>query len=161
MPLVLVRPPPDLVGGGNAGADWQTWVEVPVPVVWANLIPNEPEHLLRVAYYQSTIEGCARPGNQELELDGHDIIVRVTLMQPPPTPWAIPCHEQVVELDTVFWGVRLDREVRQSLITVRLRREYGGLRVSLARTTNPGFWRDLRKATTHKATSQRNIRSTQ
>ena len=101
MPLVLVRPPPDLVGGSNAGEDWQTWVEVPVPVVWANLIPNEPEHLLRVAYYQSTIEGCARPGNQELELDGHDIIVRVTLMQPPPTPWAIPCHEQVVELDTV------------------------------------------------------------
>ena len=101
MLLVLVRPPPDLVGGSNAGEDWQTWVEVPVPVVWANLIPNGPEHLLRVAYYQSTIEGCARPGNQELELDGYDIIVRVTLMQPPPTPWAIPCHEQVVELDTV------------------------------------------------------------
>ena len=45
MLLVLVRPPPDLVGGSNAGEDWQTWVEVPVPVVWANLIPNEPEHL--------------------------------------------------------------------------------------------------------------------
>ena len=57
--------------------------------------------LLRVAYYQSTIEGCARPGNQELELDGYDIVVRVTLTQPPPTPWAIPCHEQLVELDTV------------------------------------------------------------
>ena len=28
-------------------------------------------------------------------------IMRVTLMQPPPTPWAIPCHEQLVELDTV------------------------------------------------------------
>ena len=77
MLLVLVRPPPDLVGGSNAGEDWQTWVEVPVPVVWANLIPNGPEHLLRVAYYQSTIEGCARPGNQELELDCYDIIVRV------------------------------------------------------------------------------------
>ena len=101
MLLVLVQPPPDLVGGSDAGSDWRTWVEVPVPVVWANLIPNEPEHLLRVAYYQSTIEGCVRPGNQELELDGYDIIVRVTLMQPPPSPWAIPCHEQVVELDTV------------------------------------------------------------
>ncbi len=99
--LVLVQPPPDLFGGGDAASDWRTWVEVPVRVVWANLIPNEPEHLLRVAYYQSTIEGCARPGNQELELEGYDIIVRVTLMQPPPTPWAIPCHEQVVELDTV------------------------------------------------------------
>ena len=101
MLLVLVQPPPDLFGGGDAASDWRTWVEVPVRVVWANLIPNEPEHLLRVAYYQSTIEGCARPGNQELELEGYDIIVRVTLMQPPPTPWAIPCHEQVVELDTV------------------------------------------------------------
>ena len=101
MLLVLVQPPPSLVGGSDAGSDWRTWVEAPVPVVWANLIPNEPEHLLRVAYYQSTIEGCARPGNQELELDGYDIIVRVTLMQPPPTPWAIPCREQVVELDTV------------------------------------------------------------
>ena len=100
--LVLVEPPPSLVGeGDDAGSDWRTWIEVPVRVVWANLIPNEAEHLLRVAYYQSTIEGCARPGNQELELDGYDIIVRVTLMQPPPTPWAIPCHEQVVELDTV------------------------------------------------------------
>ena len=101
MLLVLVEPPPDQVRGSDAGSDWRTWVEVPVPVVWASLIPNEPEHLLRVAYYQSTIEGCARPGNQGLELDGYDIFVRVTLMQPPPTSWAIPCQEQVVELDTV------------------------------------------------------------
>ena len=101
MLLVLVEPPPSLVEGSDAGSDWRTWVEVPVPVVWANLIPNEPEPLLRVAYYQSTIEGCARPGNQESEVDGYDIIVRVTLMQPPPTTWAIPCHEKVVELDTV------------------------------------------------------------
>ena len=100
MRLVLVQPPPELLGD-EGDLDWRTWVEVPVPVVWANLIPNEPEHFLRVAYYQSTIEGCARPGNQELKLDGYDIIVRVTLMQPPPTPWAIPCHEQLVELDTV------------------------------------------------------------
>ena len=101
MLLVLVQPPPGLVGAGDAGSDWRTWVEVPVPVVWTNLIPNEAEPLLRVVYHQSTIEGCARPGSQALELDGYDIIVRVTLMQPPPTPWAIPCHEQVVELDTV------------------------------------------------------------
>ena len=98
MVLVLVQPPPDMT---DEGSDWRTWVETPVPVVWANLIPNEPEHLLRVAYYQSTIEGCARPGNQGLEVDGNDILVRVTLMQPPPTSWAIPCHGQVVELDTV------------------------------------------------------------
>ena len=102
MLLVLVQPPPDLVEGDeDAGSDWRTWVEVPTQIVWANLIPNEPEPLLRVAYYQSTIEGCARPGNQGLELDGYDIVAWVTLMQPPPTSWAIPCQEQVVELDTV------------------------------------------------------------
>ena len=69
MLLVLVQPPPGLVGDGDA-SDWRTWVEVPVPVVWANLIPNERELFLRVAYYQSTIEGCARPGSESLELDG-------------------------------------------------------------------------------------------
>ena len=101
MLLVLVQPPPSLVGDGDA-SDWRTWVEVPVPVVSANLIPNEPELFLRVVYYQSTIEGCARPGNDSLELNGDVIRVRVTLMQPPPTAWAIPCDEDVVELDTVL-----------------------------------------------------------
>ena len=101
MLLVLVEPPPDHVDDGAEGSDGRTWVEVPAPIVWANLIPNETENLLRIAYYQSTIEGCARPGNQELELDGNDIIVRLTLMQPPPTSWAIACDEQVVELDAV------------------------------------------------------------
>ena len=100
MLLVLVEPPPDLVDD-VAGSDWRTWVEAPVPVGWANLMPNEREHLLRVGYLQSTIEGCARPGSQGLEVKGHDIVVRLTLMQPPPTPWGIACHEQVVELDIV------------------------------------------------------------
>ena len=99
MLLVLVEPPPDQV---EEGQDWRTWVELPAPVLWANLIPNEAEHYLRIAYYQSTIEGCARPGNEELRVEGFDIIARVTLMQPPPTSWAIPCHEQVVELDTIL-----------------------------------------------------------
>ena len=99
MLLVLVQPPPDQVEGNE---DWRTRIEAPVRVVWANLIPNEPELFLRIAYYQSTIEGCARPGNEELKLDGYDIVARVTLMQPPPTSWAIPCHEQVVELDTIM-----------------------------------------------------------
>ncbi|MCY3919745.1 MAG: YbaY family lipoprotein [Chloroflexi bacterium] len=100
MLLVIVEPPPELVA--EAGEDWRTWVETPVPVVWANRIPNEPDHFLRVAYYQSTIEGCARPGSESLDVQGHDIIARVTLMQPPPTGWSIPCDEQVVELDTVL-----------------------------------------------------------
>ena len=98
MVLVLVQPPPDLAGDNE---DWRTWVEVPAQVTWANLIPNEPEQFLRIGYFQSTIEGCARPGSQTLEVDGYDIFASVTLMQPPPTAWAIPCDEQVVELDTV------------------------------------------------------------
>ena len=102
MLLVLVQPPPDLIPDGSTGSDWRDWVEVPARVTWANLIPNEPENLLQVGYYQSTIEGCARPGNESLEVDGYGIIARVTLMQPPQTPWAIPCDEDVVELDTVL-----------------------------------------------------------
>ena len=98
MLLVLVEPPLDQLGDNP---DRRTWVEVPAPILWANLIPNEPEPFLRIAFYQSTIEGCARPGNQGLEVDGDDIVARLTLMQPPSTPWAIPCHEQVVELDAV------------------------------------------------------------
>ena len=97
--LTPVEPPPDLI---ESGEDWRTWVEVPAPIIRANLIPNEPEPLLRIAYDQSTIENCARPGNQELKLDGYDIIAEVTLMQPPSTAWAIPCGEEVVELDTVL-----------------------------------------------------------
>ena len=98
MLLVLVQPPPDLV---DEGVDWRTWVEVPAQVISANLIPNERELFLRIFYYQSTIEGCARPGNQGLKVEGNQIIATLTLMQPPPTEWAIPCDEQLVELDAV------------------------------------------------------------
>ena len=102
MLLTLVEPPPDLVANLDAGQDWRTWQEAPADVIWANLIPNEPVPLLRVAYFQSAMENCARPGQQKLTLDGRDINVRVTLMQPPETPWAPPCDEELVELDTVL-----------------------------------------------------------
>ena len=98
MLLVLVQPPPDLV---EEGVDWRKWVEVPARVIWANLIPNEREHFLRIGYYQSTVEGCARPGSQGLKIEGTKIIATIMLMQPPPTAWAIPCDEQFVELDAV------------------------------------------------------------
>ena len=98
MLLVLVQPPPDLV---EDGVDWWKWVEVPARVIWANLIPNEREHFLRIGYYQSTVEGCARPGSQGLKMEGTKIIATIMLMQPPPTAWAIPCDEQFVELDAV------------------------------------------------------------
>lgn len=109
MLLVLVEPPPDQV---EEEQDRRTWVEAPAQVIGANLLPNEQEHYLRIAYYQSTIEGCARPGAEELRVEGTDIIARVTLMQPPPTSWAIPCHEQVRELDTIL---PIDEELKPDL----------------------------------------------
>ncbi|MDE2824122.1 MAG: YbaY family lipoprotein [Chloroflexota bacterium] len=98
MLLVIVQPPPDQV---EEGVDWRQWVDTPARVIWANLIPNEPELYLRIGYYQSTIENCARPGSQGLEVDGDTIRATITLMQPPPTSWAIPCDEKLVELDAV------------------------------------------------------------
>ena len=98
MVLVLVQPPPDQV---EEGTDWRKWIETPARVIWANLIPNEPELFLRIGYYQSTIEGCARPGSQSLDVNGTDIVATITLMQPPPTSWAIPCDDEVVELDAI------------------------------------------------------------
>ena len=98
MLLVLVQPPPDLI---DDSVDWSQWVEVPARVIRANLIPNEPEHFLRIEFYQSTVEGCARPGSQSLKVEGHRIIATLTLMQPPPTAWAIDCDAELVELDAV------------------------------------------------------------
>ncbi len=102
MVLVLVQPPSQFLDDGEPDDDWRTWVEVPVPVISASLVQDEPEHLLRVVYPQSTIEGCARRGNKSIEADGYDISVRLTLMQPPDTPWAIPCDDETVELDDIF-----------------------------------------------------------
>lgn len=99
MRLVMVQPPPGETGEGTGNTDW---VEVPARVVSANLIPNEPESLLRVVHLQSTVEGCARRGNQTLDVAGTDITVEVTLMQLPDTPWAIPCNEETVEVDEVL-----------------------------------------------------------
>ncbi len=98
MLLVLVQPPPELI---EEGVDWRQWVEVPARIVGANLIPEEREHFLQIEFYQSTIEGCARPGSQALRVDDNRIIATLTLRQPPPTAWAIDCDAEVVELDAV------------------------------------------------------------
>ena len=97
MLLVLVEPPPGLV---PEGTDWRTWVETPARIVAANLVPFEPDHPIRVVYYQSGVENCARPGNEGWEVDGARIVAWVTLMQPPPTPWGIDCDAELLELDT-------------------------------------------------------------
>ena len=99
MLLVLVEPPPEAV---EEGEDWRTWIETPAQITRANLLPNEREPILRVQYYQPTIEGCARRGNESLEVQGTDIVVSITMMRPPPTAWAIPCDDELVELDTIF-----------------------------------------------------------
>lgn len=100
MLLVMVEPPPDPSGdSGNSGR--ASWVEAPVPVVGAQLLQHDSEFLLLVAFHQSRIEGCVRPGGQELEMDGSDIIVTVTLQEPPPAPWRIPCADDMVEVETV------------------------------------------------------------
>ena len=82
--------------------------EVPVSVIGANLMEREPENLLMVTYHQSSIEGCSRPGREEFEVDGSEIIVNVTRMAPPPAPGGIPCDEDLLVLETV---VRLGDKV--------------------------------------------------
>ena len=102
MVLVLVEPPPDPSNSGDkSGSSRPSWVEVPVPIVGAKVLQEHSEYLLLVTFHQSSIEGCVRPGGEELEVKGSDIIVTVTLMQPPPTPWAIPCAEEVLEVETI------------------------------------------------------------
>ena len=99
MLLVLVQPPPNLV---DEGTDWRSWVETPVTVVRANLIPNEREPYLRVEYVRTLVEGCSRLGNETLDVEDGVIRARVTLMQPPPTSWAIDCDAEVMVQDTVL-----------------------------------------------------------
>lgn len=100
MVLVLVEPPPVLVEQSETD-DWRTWIEVPVRPNSAEWIPGEPELMVMVRYFRSTTEGCSRPGTEALELDGNNLRATVTLMQPPPTAWAIPCDDDLIELDNV------------------------------------------------------------
>ena len=68
MQLKLVQPPPDLAE--QVEGDHRTWVETPPWVIRANRIPNEQEHFLRIEFYQSSVEDCARPGSQSVEVEG-------------------------------------------------------------------------------------------
>ena len=93
MLLVMVEPPPDASGGS---VDLPRWVETQVSAVGARLVETEPEVILMVDYLRSTVEGCGMPGNQRYELNGSDIMAEVTLMTPPPTPWGLPCDEDLI-----------------------------------------------------------------
>ena len=100
MLLVMATPPPDPTGQWNE-SNWQTWVEAEVPVLGAAMVEFHPEPILLVEHLQSMMDGCSRPGNQSFEVRGSDIFVSVTLQQPPPTPWAIPCDDEVLTVGEV------------------------------------------------------------
>ena len=99
MQLKLVQPPPDLAE--QVEGDHRTWVETPPWVIRANRIPNEQEHFLRIEFYQSSVEDCARPGSQSVEVEGNEIAATLTLQQPPDVPWDTGCAAEFVELDAV------------------------------------------------------------
>ena len=98
MRLVMVEPPPDASGKYD---DLPRWVETQVPVTGVRLVETEPEVVIMVDYLRSTVEGCGRPGNQRYELDGNDIFAEVTLMTPPPTPWGLPCDEDMIQVEDI------------------------------------------------------------
>ena len=98
MLLVMVQPPPDASGKYD---DLPMWVETQVPVTGVRLVETGPEVILMVHYLRSTVEGCGVPGNQRYELDGSDIIAEVTLMTPPPTPWGLPCDEDLIQVEDI------------------------------------------------------------
>ena len=98
---VITRGNPDNVDMLLVRVDAPQWVEVPVSVVGARLLQAEPENLLMVTFHQSSIEGCSRPGGQEFEVEGSEIIVKLTRMAPPPDPAGIPCHEDLLELESI------------------------------------------------------------
>ena len=96
MVLVIVQPPPDPTGEWNE-ENSRRYVEEEVEVIGAEVVEYQPEVILLVAHYQSTVENCVRRGSQSFEVSGSDIFVTITLRVPPATPWAIPCDEEVVE----------------------------------------------------------------
>ena len=109
---VITRGNPDKVDILLVRVDAPQWVEVPVSVVGARLLQPEPENLLMVTFHQSSIEGCSRPGGEEFEVDGSEIIVKLTRMAPPPDPSGIPCHEDLLELESI---VRLGDNIAPGL----------------------------------------------
>ena len=100
--------PPDPTGEWNE-ENSRRYVEEEVEVIGAEVVEYQPEVILLVAHYQSTVENCVRRGSQSFEVSGSDIFVTITLTVPPATPWAIPCDEEVVEVEEVVrFGDALD-----------------------------------------------------
>ena len=107
MVLVIVQPPPDPTGEWNEENSRQ-YVEEEVEVIGAEVVEYHPEVIILVEHYQSTVENCVRRGNQSFEIRGTDIYATITLMVPPPTPWAIDCDaERVVVEEVLRFGEEL------------------------------------------------------
>ena len=101
MVLVIVQPPPDPTGEWNEENSRQ-YVEEEVEVIGAEVVEYHPEVIILVEHYQSTVENCVRRGSQSFEITGSDIYATITLMVPPPTPWAIDCDAERVVVEEVL-----------------------------------------------------------
>lgn len=99
MLLVLVLPPPELAA--QVDGDHRMWVERPPEIIGAAPFMEGSDIFVRIDYYQTTVENCARPGSQGLEVRGQEIATRFTLQQPPVTPWDSGCDEALVALDAI------------------------------------------------------------
>ncbi len=99
MRLVLVQPPPELAE--QVEGDHRTWVERPPAIIGAAHFQERNDHFVRIDFYQSTMDNCARPGSQSLEVKGTEIAATFTLRQPPEVPWDTGCAEDFVALDAI------------------------------------------------------------
>ena len=100
MMLVMVEPPPEMVEGEWSAEDNRP-VEAPVTVTATHMIWEGSDAYVRVVFVISEQEGCYRIGREEAVVEGAEVRVSVTAWVPPPTPWAIDCSEQTLELDAI------------------------------------------------------------
>ena len=99
MLLVMVEPPPPDPASGEQPVDPAEWVAADYPITGAEMLPPHEGDFLQVFYLQSELENCSRSRESSFEIDDTDIRVSLTHHVPPPASWAVPCDEQLVELD--------------------------------------------------------------
>jgi len=100
MVLVMVEPPPEMVDGEWESGDDRP-VETPVTVTGTELLWEGSDPYVRVTFVIADQDGCYRRGREEATVDGTTINVTVTAWVPPPTPWAIDCSNETLELDAI------------------------------------------------------------
>ena len=100
MVLVLVEPPPQMVEGEWSAEDARP-VESPVTVTSTEILWEGSDAYVRITFVISEQDGCYRRGREEVSLDGTTVNMTVTAWVPPPTPWAIDCSDETLELDAI------------------------------------------------------------